>query len=460
MTAPAKANPTTPKEWEEYVNSALSTPEKFQASYADGSFVENLKAYQGATNKTMEDLKNEVVEQTQASVLEMFKRNGSDPEMLGTEHRLDLVNQARRSSAASKVLFNEKAPGAGLNGMFANKTDFFQLVLSDPRKLQGDNLKKYLELTNYSEKIPSDGGFLVPEEFRSEILSVALESAVVRPRANVVPMAGLKLKYPAIDFTTEVGEVFGGMQFAWLDEGQEFPESSASFAAIQLNAHKLGGIARVPNELVRDFGAMSSWLQTTMPKGVAQFEDVGFLKGNGVKKPLGALHADNPALIVVNDEGSAQQSGFTWLNALAMYSRLLPESYATAIWVVTPDAFPELATMALPVGTGGGPVWMPDGHGKPVLTLIGLPVQISRKAPAVLGTQGDVSLVDFTQYLIGDAQDVRVDSSEHVNFTSDKTVFRVVERVDGQPQLLSSLTPENGGPTLSSFVQLATRTVT
>jgi len=51
-----------------------------------------------------------------------------------------------------------------------------------------------------------------------------------------------------------------------------------------------------------------------------------------------------------------------------------------------------------------------------------------------------------------------VESSEHERFSTYETVFRVVERVDGQAvSLTSALTPENGGPTLSATVQLATR---
>ncbi len=115
--------------------------------------------------------------------------------------------------------------------------------------------------------------------------------------------------------------------------------------------------------------------------------------------------------------------------------------------------------MALPVGTGGSAVMVAPGAGNKALsfTLLGRPIVFSRKAPATLGTQGDLSLVDLSYYAVGDRQDVRVDTSEHTRFLQDDTVFKVIERVDGQPLLLNPLTPENGGPTLSAFVQLETR---
>jgi len=42
------------------------------------------------------------------------------------------------------------------------------------------------------------GGYLVPEEFRADILDVALENEVVRPRATVYPMKSEFLKIPGL----------------------------------------------------------------------------------------------------------------------------------------------------------------------------------------------------------------------------------------------------------------------
>jgi HK97 family phage major capsid protein len=448
------AAPTTPIEWENYVR-GFDTPEMFHAALKDGSFTANLNAYKGAENKTMANLKAEMVEQVQASVVEMFKRNGVDDQTEVT-NRLDLVTRARSQASASSVLNNPKAIGAGLNGMFNDIAEFLKVAVAGPGN-DAEMGRKLGELRNYSEKIPSEGGLLVPEEFRSDIMSRSLEKSIVRPRAMVVPMATGKLRFPATDMTTEVGEVYGGIQMFWVDGGQEIPESSASFATVSLDANKLAGLAVVPNELVRDWAGFTAWIRKNLPDAITHFEDVALIKGDGVGKPLGALHSSNPAMIVVDDEGAAQTSGISWINVVTMYSRLLPESIDTAVWVVTPEAFIELATMALPVGTGGAAVWMPDAHGRPQLTLLGLPVISSRKAPATLNIQGDISLVDFSQYAIGDTQTMTLESSEHAKFTSDRTTFRIIERLDGQPTILSPLTPENGGPTLSAYVQLASR---
>lgn len=447
--------PTNPQELEEWIQ-GFDTPEAFATAFEDGSFKAAVTAYATSQNAVLEDLRAQTREQMQLALSEMFSRN--DLPAGNAKARLDLADRARNRQAQSYALNNPDAAGAGLNGVTKNAGQFLQSALN---VLPGTKENRELrdQIMAYSEKVPSEGGILVPEEWRSDIMTRALETAVVRPRAVVVPMPTGKLRYPAIDMTTEVGEVYGGMVFYWMDEGGTITPSDATFAAIALEANKLAGGALVPNELLKDAAALTTWIMTHLPKGIGMFEDLGFLKGSGVKKPLGALHADNPALITVGAEVGQPAATITWNNVLAMFARMLPESYDNAAWIITPDAIPEIFSMALPVGTGGSAVMLGEGSGTQRLpmSMLGIPIIWSRRAPAVLGTKGDISLVDLSQYIIGDTQDVRIDQSEHAHFWTDKTAFRIIERVDGQPAMLSALTPENNGPTLSSFIQLATR---
>lgn len=443
------ATPMTPAQWEEYVQ-AFPDPAAFHKALNDGSFTAALNAYKNSTAQGMADLKQEVIEQSQLVIAEMLTKNGAV-----ISNRLDLG--ARRVTE-----YNKHAPGAGLDGKYDSFASYAQNALMNPNNMSNDDKIRRSEMSNYSSQTGEGGGFLIPEEWRSTIFEgPELAQAVVRSRATVVPMSSKSLHFPAIDFSTEVGEIWGGMVFYWMDEQGTIPDTSAAFAQIEFEANRLAGAAKVPNDTLKDAPALDAWLRSSLPRGIREFEDRAFMKGDGVKKPLGAL-TNHAAMVVAADEGAAQQSGITWINVLTMASRLLPESWDRAAWVITPDAFVEIWSMALPVGTGGSAVMIAPGNGTqaPVMTLLGRPIIWSRKAPATLGTQGDISLVDFSLYGIGDRQDVRLDTSEHAYFFQDQTAFKVIERVDGQPLLLAPLTPENNGPTLSGFVQLATRTVT
>jgi HK97 family phage major capsid protein len=146
-----------------------------------------------------------------------------------------------------------------------------------------------------------------------------------------------------------------------------------------------------------------------------------------------------------------------------MYARMLPTSLNKAVWIASIDTFPQLATMALSVGTGGGPVWIGNfaggngGMDTPPVSILGRPVIFTEKTPA-LGTTGDIDFVDPSYYLIGDRQQMQSMVSEHYLFANDKTAYRVIERLDGRPWLQSAITPHNNSSsTLTAFVQLASR---
>lgn len=444
---------------------SLGTIEEAQAAWEKGEAQRQMiaygEAYAQGSNKTMIELKAMIEAQTQLSVQEMFERNEIEP----NKKILDYVASGRSRGwqqtesylrgLDAGVYDAPDAPGAAMNGKFKNKGEFFRTAIAIAK---GDpNIReKYKDLIAYSEQIPSEGGFLVPEEVRTEILTRTLEDAIVRPRAQVIPMPSGKLSYPAVEFTSEVGEVYGGIAAYWVGEGQSIPLSQGTFAAIELESNKLALRAAVPNELLRHAPAFNGWLTQNLPRAGVHFEDRALLKGDGVKKPLGQLHPDNPSLITVAAE-SGQTSGITWVNILTMIARFLPEALRGGVWIATPDSLPELMTMALPVGTGGSAVMAVNASAPGPQTLWGMSIEWSRMAPGTLNTTGDISLTNFDYYVIGDTLQMRVESSVHEQFSNDKTVFRAISEVDGQPQLLSSLTPENNGPALSATVQLATR---
>lgn len=449
-----KAIPATPLELEEF----LGDKDKIQNSIKDGSFSDVIKAYAKNVRQKDESIAQQVHEQVQATLAEFLKENGQDATV-----RPNL--QPNDTSAAKYTpVYNPRAAGAGLDKMYSSAADFFQQVwhnAADTEERRG-NLRKIKNIMQ--EKVPSDGGFLVPEEFRSEILRLSLETAIVRPRARVIPMGSARLSLPTVDSTTNAGSVYGGVIAYWTEEGAQLTQSQPNFGRVSLDAKKLTAFTYVTNELVRDWGAFGVFLNEIFPEAVSYYEDLAFLSGNGVGQPLGVLNSGNQAIIQVSKEASQATATLQWENIVKMYARMLPSSISRAVWIASPDTFAQLALMTVKVknvaGTenvGGSAVWLPDAHGAPQLTLLGRPVIMSEKAPAALGTKGDLSFVDLGMYLIGDRQTMTVDSSEHVRFDYDETAFRVVQRVDGRPWLQSAITPQNSSATLSPFVQLETR---
>lgn len=442
------------------LEATLKDKTKVADLFKEGKFGDFVKDYADAKYKAAGDLDTLVREQTQA-VLAQWLKDNPDAKV----KRLDLAPDDHPGTGATALarqkskIYNSKAMGAKLDKEFPGTTglgDFFRTIWHNTDGSRPEIQEMRGKLRNaFSTTVPSEGGFLVPETMRAELLSVSLENAIVRPRATVIPMESQRLPMPCIDSTSNQSSVFGGFVAYWTEEGATLTESQANFGRIVLDASKLVVYSEVPNELVSDSAvSFTAFMDQMLPLVIGFYEDDSFMNGNGVGQPLGFLN--NPAAVSVAAEAGQAAGTILWENIVKMYSRMLPSSLGNAVWIASINTFPELATMALSVGTGGSAVWLNNGADGPPMTILGRPVIFTEKAPA-LGTTGDIAFVDLRYYLIGDRQAMSATSSPHFKFNQDKTAFRIIERVDGRPWMQSAITPKNAGPTLSPFVQIATR---
>lgn len=452
MTAPVI--PQTPAELAEFVSDRKAVNEVLN-SEDKTAWPKFLTAYAnkvGAKDSSIEQQVNEQVEKTLASFARDNKLDVRRPDMR------PVTPMDVRSSQQTGNHYMKDLPGRDLNGKFSGLMDFCETVAGDPRDPDIAERRKLIK-NAMSSTDPSLGGFLVPEEFRTEIMKVALEDAIVRPRATVIPMTTLRVAIPTVDSTSNVSSVYGGIVGYWTEEGAAMVQSQPRFGRVALEAKKLTAYTEVPNELREDSNpSAEAFLRMTFPQAIAWFEDIAFLTGTGVGEPLGIFNASNSATVAQGKESGQATGTILWENIVGMYARMLPSSLNKAVWIVSPDTLPQLMTTALTVGTGGAPIGMAnfDGSSSPTLSLLGRPVIISEKVPG-LTNQGDISFVDFSQYLVGDRMAMSAELSTDYKFANDVTAFRFIERVDGRPWMQSAITPKNNSATLSPYVQLGAR---
>jgi HK97 family phage major capsid protein len=270
-------------------------------------------------------------------------------------------------------------------------------------------------------------------------------------------METLRVPFPAVDSTSNASSVFGGIVAYWTEEGGQLTDSQAAFSRIILEAKKLTAYTQVPNELLSDsVSSFQTFIDSMFPQALGFYEDDAFINGSGVGMPEGFLNAH--AMIEVAKEAGQDLNTILWQNILKMYSRMLPSSLGSAVWIASIDTMPELATMALSVGTGGSAIWLNNGQEGFPMSILGRPVIFTEKVPG-MGNDGDINFVDLSFYLIGDRQVMSAMSSPHYKFQNDETAYRIIQRIDGKPWLQSAITPKNGSTnTLSPFVQIADRT--
>jgi len=461
------AVPTNPEDLRAFLDDPVKIQDVFDDPAKAAAFIES---YSKAATAADPELGEQAEGAKAKAFVKLLEESGFVKQPVGRMTRLPMSEgQHNDSLRGSKAMYNHlgadrktlrqiaatgQGPGVGMEGWGEAGLDEF--LLASLRSIFTQD-QKDARLKDLSETISGDGGLLVPEEFRAELLMIALEEAVIRPRARVIPMGSASLRFPSIRDTSHATNVFGGVSGTWVAEGGTVSSTTnqPTFSAVRLVANKLTAYSVVSNELLGDSAiSLEALILALYPQAIAYFEDDAFINGTGVGQPLGILNAN--ALISIAKETGQAATTIVWENILNMYSRMLPASINRAVWIGHTDIFPQLATMALNVGTGGGAVWLSNGVGAPPVSILGRPVIFTEKAQT-LGTAGDLYFVDLSHYLIGDRQAMTMARSEHVNFTADQMVYRFIQRLDGRPWLTSALTPRNGSNTVSPYVALATR---
>jgi len=181
-------------------------------------------------------------------------------------------------------------------------------------------------------------------------------------------------------------------------------------------------------------------LETALRSAIAWHLDYACIQGTGGGQPLGLLN--DPAKIEASAEVGQAEGTITYANLAAMLARLHPRCFGNSVWLCSPTCIEQLLQLTVPIGTSGShiPV-MNESNGE--FRMLSRPVVFTEKVPT-LGTAGDVTLVDPSQYVLGMRKEMILDRSGHIFFTSDETAYRLLLRADGQGKWSSAYTPKNG----------------
>ena len=305
-----------------------------------------------------------------------------------------------------------------------------------------------------NESTPSDGGFLVQQDFVTELLKRTYETGILASRAKKIPIStnanGMKIN--AVDEDSRAnGSRWGGVQTYWEGEADELTGSKPKFRQLELSLKKLTGLCYATDELLQDAAALEAVIRQAFAEEFGFKIDDAILDGSGEGEPLGILKSG--AIVKVEKEKD-QTDIITVENLIKMWNRLWARSRANAVWYINQELEPYLYTLKL----GDKPVSIPAGglSEKPYGTLFGRPV-IPLEQCSAAGDIGDIVLADIGQYLLIDKGGVKAASSIHVRFLYDESVFRFIYRVDGKPIWNKPLTPYKGSSSVSPFVTLAKR---
>ena len=305
-----------------------------------------------------------------------------------------------------------------------------------------------------NESNPSDGGFLVQQDFVKTLLKRTYETGILASKVRKIPISsnsnGLKINSIEED-SRATGSRWGGVQTFWQSEADEMTASKPKFKQMELSLKKLTGLCYATDELLQDTSALESVIKEAFAEEFGFKIDDAILNGTGSGQPLGVLNS--PALVTVARE-KEQTAKITTENLIKMWNRMWARSRANSVWYINQELEPFLYTLMI----GDKPVYIPAGglSEKPYGTLFGRPVVPLEQCNGA-GEVGDIILADVSQYLLIDKGGINQASSIHVRFLYDEQIFRFIYRVDGQPIWSKPLTPYKGSSTVSPYVTLAKR---
>ena len=268
-----------------------------------------------------------------------------------------------------------------------------------------------------TEGIDADGGYLVPEEYDTRLIEGLTEENVFRKLGTTITTSGER----------KINIAGTKPAAAWIDEGEALTWGDATFAQINLDAHKLHVAVKVTEELLYDnaFG-LEKYILRQFTKALANAEEDAFLNGSGVGQPLGLLAEEGGAEIGVT---AASATDITYDELVDLVYKLKRPYRKNAAFLCNDQT---LAVLRKLTDKNGRPLWSDSiQEGEPG-RILGFKVYTSPYFPVITAGMPAIAFGDFSYYNIGD-RGIRSFAELKELFAGNGMVgFLAKERVDGK----------------------------
>jgi HK97 family phage major capsid protein len=292
------------------------------------------------------------------------------------------------------------------------------------RKLQGDGLSQ----KGLTEGTTTAGGYLVPEEFRNEILRMANQYGIARRDCRVVPMKRDKMNFPTAGAT--------GVTVYWVSEANSITASTPNFGRVTLNTQKAAGLTILSSELVDDAdNDVIGYLAELFGEGIAYAEDYQWLRGTG--SPITGLLGSSSVNVVTMGAGKTGFDKIDFDELSRMIDEVSASAEVNARFYLHKNILHYLRTKK---DNEGRYIWTPPAAGMPG-TICGFPYTVSEAMPGKTATAPETKFIAFGNgrySLFGDRKQITMDVSKDAYidttslFQTDQQALRVIERLDIQ----------------------------
>ena len=336
-----------------------------------------------------------------------------------------------RTRSESKSSYEEfrSAPASGSTSFLSDGAIFWRYLLTrDVAPVPDSNVVIPIDSDEHrvlSRATGAAGGFSVPTDFDSMIVSARRARGVIGPLAReIVTDGGRSLSVPA---ATALGTA------AWTAENAAFTANDPTFGQVTLSAHKASTKVIFSEELAQDAVGLDELLAGELGGRIAAVEEAAFAVGDGAAKPHGITHSTNGVATVVASAGST--TTFTLADFRAAFAAL-PDAYKpNASWIMSASAFLNAASR---LDTAGAPA-IPSLHAA-TPTLFSRPVYISSELPAAAANARSVVVGDIAAgYTVRRVRGLGLHRQQEIHSDQGQLGLRLYERVDGRVTLPDAL---------------------
>lgn len=274
------------------------------------------------------------------------------------------------------------------------------------------------------------GGFIVPEQYSTEIIELMRPMAVVRRLgARTLPMPTGTLTIPGLA---------GGASAAYVGENANIGVTQATFRQITLTWKKLTALVPLSNDLLR-FSSPSAdtVVRDDLVAAMAQREDLAFIRDDGTQnKPKGLLNWAAAANKFNANAAVNLDNVTTDLGKAILKLRQAEVRFIRPGWIISPRTEFYLSTVRDGNGNYAFRAELQAGR------LMGFPFAVTSQIPENLGggTETEIYLVDFADAIIGESTQLIIDASTEAAyhdganvvaaFSLDQTVVRTIAQHD------------------------------
>ena len=330
------------------------------------------------------------------------------------QERLDAMEREMAAPISAPITSkpdNSKSDTKTGRASDAYKTAFWNQIRS--KNMMTPELKNALQ-----EGVDSEGGYLVPDEYEHTLV-MGLEGAnVIRAHAHVFTTSNGVHKIPVV---ASKGTA------SWIDEEGAYTESDDVFGQEQIDAHKLGTIIKVSEELITDsVFDLEQYFTAEFARRIGSKEEEAFLVGNGVKKPTGLLNETGGAQLGVT---AASATAITADELIDLYYSLKSPYRKNAIWILNDSTIKAIRKLK---DSSGQYLWQPAIKDGEVNTILGKPYFTSSYAPEIGSAAKSILFGDLNFYWIGDRQGITFKRLNEKYADMGQIGFLASKRVDAK----------------------------